>query len=310
MDAHIKLLGLLLNLIFGVALIVYIYQQGRRTGDKILSPLRTYAGAILTGILLSYLFLYLRINVPLQEILRNNIWNEALGFVAIYAILITASVSVILTGFRLLRLQVPSWLLLFCRVSVIITCLGIIGILTGSPATSLHRAADFLVENFGAVFFVGEITLLIWLFVRAKACSSERRKVTRSYTLLFGSRYVLLPVFVIAIPHLIRGFLFLVFFQGICFFWIRICYLPYRNRQETVRQTGELAAVLTRRYDLSPREEEIVQLMLQGKNNREIEDLLYISYNTVKNHIHTIYSKTGLQNRYQLFRFLENLRSR
>lgn len=61
--------------------------------------------------------------------------------------------------------------------------------------------------------------------------------------------------------------------------------------------------VALRNYQISNREYEIMQLILQGKSNKEIEELLFISYNTVKNHIYSLYQKLGVKSRGQLINF-------
>ena len=48
---------------------------------------------------------------------------------------------------------------------------------------------------------------------------------------------------------------------------------------------------------LSRREREVYELMVQGYSNHEIADILFIAKQTVKNHIHSIYSKIGFHNR-------------
>ncbi|MBP1761223.1 MAG: transcriptional regulator, LuxR family [Firmicutes bacterium] len=53
-------------------------------------------------------------------------------------------------------------------------------------------------------------------------------------------------------------------------------------------------------YGLTVRELEIVREILAGKNNNQIGEQLFISPNTVKNHIYNIYKKTGIKNRYEL----------
>jgi len=53
-------------------------------------------------------------------------------------------------------------------------------------------------------------------------------------------------------------------------------------------------------YGLTARELEIVREVIAGKNNNEIGEQLFISPNTVKNHIYNIYKKTGIKNRYEL----------
>jgi DNA-binding NarL/FixJ family response regulator len=51
---------------------------------------------------------------------------------------------------------------------------------------------------------------------------------------------------------------------------------------------------------LSRREREIVALVAQGFRNREIADKLFISEQTVKNHMHNIFEKIGVQDRLEL----------
>jgi len=51
---------------------------------------------------------------------------------------------------------------------------------------------------------------------------------------------------------------------------------------------------------LSDREKEIVQLVTQGFRNREIGEKLFISEQTVKNHLHNIFDKLGVSDRLEL----------
>jgi two-component system, NarL family, nitrate/nitrite response regulator NarL len=51
---------------------------------------------------------------------------------------------------------------------------------------------------------------------------------------------------------------------------------------------------------LSDREMEIVQLVAQGFQNKEIGKKLFISENTVKNHLHNIFDKLGVSDRLEL----------
>ncbi len=60
------------------------------------------------------------------------------------------------------------------------------------------------------------------------------------------------------------------------------------------------------KYNISKREREVLQLVCEGKTNKQIEEHLYISLQTVKDHVSNIYRKTGVNNRVQLinlFRF-------
>jgi len=50
---------------------------------------------------------------------------------------------------------------------------------------------------------------------------------------------------------------------------------------------------------LTPREQEILQLMAAGKSNREIARELFISEGTIKTHVNHIFDKLGVQDRTQ-----------
>jgi len=50
-------------------------------------------------------------------------------------------------------------------------------------------------------------------------------------------------------------------------------------------------------YNLSPRESEVLELIVRGFTNRKISEALFISENTVKKHVYNIFQKTGAENR-------------
>ncbi|VAX23168.1 hypothetical protein MNBD_NITROSPINAE03-2100, partial [hydrothermal vent metagenome] len=50
-------------------------------------------------------------------------------------------------------------------------------------------------------------------------------------------------------------------------------------------------------YDFTPREEDITTLVAQGYKNSEIAERLFITADTVKGHLKSIYSKTGVKSR-------------
>ena len=52
---------------------------------------------------------------------------------------------------------------------------------------------------------------------------------------------------------------------------------------------------------------EIIELICKGKSNRDISDSLFISLQTVKDHVHRIYLKTGVKNRVQLTNLIRGL---
>lgn len=55
-----------------------------------------------------------------------------------------------------------------------------------------------------------------------------------------------------------------------------------------------------RKFEVSPRESDIVREICNGLSNKEISDKLFISLQTVKDHTHRIYIKTNVRSRVQL----------
>lgn len=49
--------------------------------------------------------------------------------------------------------------------------------------------------------------------------------------------------------------------------------------------------------DFTQREQEIISLLMQGKSNKEISEVLFLTVGTVKNYISQIYSKAGITDR-------------
>lgn len=70
----------------------------------------------------------------------------------------------------------------------------------------------------------------------------------------------------------------------------------FSSMRDLLRHHGMAAA---RRPDLTGREVEILSLVGEGKTSREIADELYISENTVRNHVRNILDKLGMKSRFE-----------
>ena len=63
--------------------------------------------------------------------------------------------------------------------------------------------------------------------------------------------------------------------------------------QERIREVAE-------QYNLTKRERELVELIYQGKSNKEIAEELFLSESTVKTHIYNIFRKMDVKNRIEV----------
>lgn len=63
--------------------------------------------------------------------------------------------------------------------------------------------------------------------------------------------------------------------------------------------------LVAKRYDLTKREEEMLEMLAAGMSNQQIGSQAFISVGTVKTHAHNIYAKLGIKGRSDLASFLE-----
>ena len=75
----------------------------------------------------------------------------------------------------------------------------------------------------------------------------------------------------------------------------------YHGQASTVQEDFEnKLSSFAEKYEISKREREVIQLISKGLSNQEISESLFISLQTVKDHTHRIFVKTGVKNRVQL----------
>ncbi|MGE5604709.1 MAG: DNA-binding response regulator [Bacteroidota bacterium] len=74
-----------------------------------------------------------------------------------------------------------------------------------------------------------------------------------------------------------------------------------RTRIEDNQKNNPVASLVNQ---LSSREKEILQLMAEGLDNKEIAKKLFIAEQTVKNYVSVIYSKLGVRDRVQASRMV------
>ena len=98
-------------------------------------------------------------------------------------------------------------------------------------------------------------------------------------------------------------------FRGlVLLFLVAIVYLWHQSRMKrlTLRlKTEREIERMVEKYNISTREQDILNLIMKGKSNQEIEDTLFISMHTVKTHISNIYKKFAVKNRLELIRLIQ-----
>jgi DNA-binding CsgD family transcriptional regulator len=129
----------------------------------------------------------------------------------------------------------------------------------------------------------------------------------------FYSWYSVILIFTIVFLNLstlnsLFGLLFILGFMS--FHLVPVLFLQFYLQKYYVSNVeegsfDEKMKLTTEKYGISKRETEVIELICKGMTNQEISDSLFISVQTVKDHIHRIFLKTGVKNRVQLTNILE-----
>lgn len=168
--------------------------------------------------------------------------------------------------------------------------------LTDTPEKFVTRFIVLLNLSIHAVFFI-----LVLIFV-----SVERTRkyglTTRYWIYLYFAGTVFYSSgfwFIHAVPFFVKPLIILTAFG------INTCLPLILDLKIVLSQTLSAEESLTfekfcLKFEISKREAEIIQEICSGKSNQEIADRLFITLQTVKDHAHRIYTKTGAKSRVQL----------
>jgi DNA-binding CsgD family transcriptional regulator len=98
-----------------------------------------------------------------------------------------------------------------------------------------------------------------------------------------------------------------IFFAGSTFLPVYLNYGTLLTGLAGSNQTDLTLEDFCRRFEVSPRETDIVREICNGLSNKEISEKLFISLQTVKDHTHRIYIKTNVRSRVQLINLVKEL---
>lgn len=85
-------------------------------------------------------------------------------------------------------------------------------------------------------------------------------------------------------------------------------FLRYLAMPSAVEEEGSLSDSFIAAYGITPREAEVITLISRGKSNKEIADLMHVSFATARTHVYNIFQKTGAKSRVQLLRLVSGFR--
>jgi DNA-binding CsgD family transcriptional regulator len=304
---HVGIFGIIVNLILATWCALYVAQAKRTYRHPVLAPLLLYSICYLLLVFFFLVYLYLTLNLSTQEAPQILLDSGFLGICLLELLMVYTMLSIyrrffdkkvskgIAMGFWLgLALFTASYGLKFTLPP------------EGLRAV-LHRFHYAVFDNVIILDFV----ILVLLFFRSgKGLQARKARLARSFSVLYLSRYfvpLIVTFFIILVSQIPRplkmflAMLLFVFCSMIPILWIRGFLIKFMEAVRKESGGGAVTDSFVEEYGISNREREILDLLLLGKSHREIEEELFISYHTVKNHIYNLYQKLGIRNRHQLF---------
>ena len=167
----------------------------------------------------------------------------------------------------------------------------------------------FLVYLAAVILFL-TLSLIRSLFMAKNSPDGERRKAFKNFGLIYTACFFLYGAVFVLFSNPYSGspaeylILFSLHLPPIIYLgsFLKNYHLTHPVDRRSTPDWESFAA----HHGISPREVEIIRLLIAGKSNRDIEEELFISIKTVKNHIFNIYRKTKIKNRIQLINLVHN----
>jgi DNA-binding CsgD family transcriptional regulator len=184
--------------------------------------------------------------------------------------------------------------------------------LLGSEHLITHRSiALWVLLLFAGIEFIAVLWAGVLFFRRAPHLSKRLRRVRHLFFIAYVIGYLISVGIVAGIvdQRSLLGIAVVVFFLR-DLAPIGILFLYYKKHGVLPKTNANSMSAIEQFYKqegISPREREIIQCICQGKTNKEISKELFITEQTVKDHTHRIYTKTGLRNRIQLANKIKSL---
>lgn len=312
---HIQIFFLILNLFAGIAIILYTYQVYKKYKDRNVLSLMYYCISFNILVFVNLNYTYFMANIV------NNLFFEIPSFIALlfYVIVFVAEYAitfylyVFILGLRNKKISRKvsylfiAWIAFFTSASML-----------GMLMYYLHTDESwFYIIHLVWIFsmdFIILFTLINHLITSKSVPETKVRKLLQSFGYIFLTGYIGFTLshinyyfFHINIEPYDSLILLLI---NICpLLWIRMYYLKYQINNTSNINGIKSINKFAEDFSLTSREKEIVELIMKGKTNNEIETILFISFNTVKNHIYNIFRKTKVNSRSQLLYFITNYKT-
>ena len=293
---HLILLAYAVTVVMGTVSAAYVLQARKSLKYDYLRPLYAYTVIFLVSMFGGQILEYVYLNI-LGGTFRDvppGILMTWTAFLAVVKMALLYAVGRSISAMKGLRANGP-FLLGFILVAAL-NALPFAGFLL----FRVFRLAFMPPRILGDMADLFAIGFLAWLW-SVKTSRLGRRSFSvfgLSFFVWYAIQFVVQRSFGPSTAYYVNSVLLLPV-SAIPFFWIKYCLLKEIGLSQ-LDEKANLSGQLAKDYNISPREWEIIDLLVRGKSNKEIEALLFISHSTVKNHIYNICQKMNVNSRLQL----------
>jgi DNA-binding CsgD family transcriptional regulator len=157
---------------------------------------------------------------------------------------------------------------------------------------------------------LGMAGLILLLLENKPGPDPDRRRANRAFAWLFLARIPVQAALVFLnleqFPFWKISFskLLILYTNIIPLFWLKSYFIPWAGSLGKIIGGRVDIPSLQKKHGLSAREMEILNLMIDGKSYKQIEESLHISIHTVKSHVYSLYRKMKVKNRHQLIHMI------
>jgi DNA-binding CsgD family transcriptional regulator len=298
---HLLVLAILIDLLVGTWAAIVTWQRYQRHGVSQLRHLFHYVVSF-NVMVFGYLVA--------QYAFTNLIGENPMAFprhvlvmsVGVYLIEVALSWTALRLGWDLRHREFPTNLRRgFVALATIFGLSYVVGITLLVQSGGLrwlvrtHMALGLAMTAVLVTVFIGLATC------RSRQLSEDQRRSVRllGWGLLGGHLAFAGSVALPPAAHLFSMAAAMLWLNCVPLLWLLIGFGLYHRASESEAGVAAVAR-LAQEHGITQREREVMELIVQGKSNKEIEERLFISFSTVKNHAYSLYRKLGVKSRAQL----------
>ncbi len=163
----------------------------------------------------------------------------------------------------------------------------------------------FIIMNF---LYCTIASILILMPGKEKSIIHDYDRKIISSAIIFIMILQCSPLLFYTTQHFIALIFIFTFFAGNIFLPVYLNYGTLLSAFALEPEADLSLEEFCRKYEVSPRETDIVREICNGLSNQEISEKLFISLQTVKDHTHRIYIKTNVKSRVQLIYLVKELK--